>query len=85
MYYDLAFVFYFCSLLAILRERVENCSEPIMYQPTHYIMRDQVRGLVTTLSQPKPRPRRITVRACLEVSVFCLAVAAYVAALALTT
>lgn len=54
-----------------------------MYQPTHYIMRDQVRGLVTTLSQPKPRPRRIIIRACLEVSVFCLAVASYVAALAL--
>ena len=76
-------MFYFRSLSATLGERVENFSEPVMYQQTHYIMRDQVRGLVTTLSQPKPPPRRIIIRACLEVSVFCLAVASYVAALAL--
>ena len=53
-----------------------------MDQSTHYIMRDQVRGLVATLS-PRPRRQRITIRACLEVSAFFLAVACYVAALAL--
>ena len=75
-------MFLFGSLLAIIREREENANESIMKQPTHYIMRDQVRGLVATLSQP-PRRRRTTIRACLEVSVFLLAVACYVAALAL--
>ncbi len=50
---------------------------------TRYIMQDQVRGVVPALSAARRPADRLTVRSCLELTVFACAVASYVAALAL--